>query len=96
MLPDSGNLQATLFIQIVTSLFEEVESLMGLPPEFRFDHHAKNRSGLLNHEDFAGIIEVVIGKEELRQPAPGVTGGIKTLRRSVKRAKELLRDNIAF
>ncbi|KAF4629399.1 hypothetical protein G7Y89_g8749 [Cudoniella acicularis] len=89
---DSGNLQATLFIQIVTSLFERVERFLGLPSEFRIDHNAKNGGGLLSHEDFGGIVEIIIRKEELRQPG---TGGIKTLCRSIKMARELLRDNIA-
>jgi hypothetical protein len=92
--PESGNLQMALFIHMTIDLFERVEALLGLPSEFRIDHQIRKSGGLLAHEEYAGMLEVVIGTEERRQLAHGGGGGMRALRRSIKRARELLRDHI--
>lgn len=86
----SGHLQATLFIQMATNLFEQVETLLGVPAEFRIDLNARNGEGLLSSDDFDSVMASVVRKEASR-----TTGGIHTLRHNVKRAHELLRDHIA-
>jgi hypothetical protein len=92
-----------LFIQIVTSLFEKTEKLLGLPRDLRVSTHGRDHYGLLSDKHFVAILQVMIQKEEVelgrpvqpgRPPRKGLEG-IKTLRSSMKKAKQLLNDNIA-
>ncbi|KAK0629907.1 hypothetical protein B0T17DRAFT_203193 [Bombardia bombarda] len=92
---ESGNLQATMFIQMITSLFQGVEMLLGLPSEFRIDQQTRNSGGILSQEDLSGVVEAIIKKEGRRQTHHGGIGGVDALRRSIKQARELLRDRIA-
>ncbi|KAK3385202.1 hypothetical protein B0H63DRAFT_180244 [Podospora didyma] len=92
----SGNLQATFFIQAAIDLFERIETLLGLPAACRLDPQGKNGGGILGSVEFRAVIDVIISEEEKWHPAHGETpGGIKTLRRSIKWARELLRDSIS-
>ncbi|KAI1381464.1 hypothetical protein F4677DRAFT_403085 [Hypoxylon crocopeplum] len=91
----SGNLQATVFIQIITSLFEKMENLLGIPQQFRVNMSGSDRDGLFSGEHFTEVVKLVIAGEELIcQPVNG-KGGIKSLRENMKRAKKLLRESIA-
>ncbi|KAI0013520.1 hypothetical protein F4779DRAFT_399868 [Xylariaceae sp. FL0662B] len=90
----SGNLQATMFIQISTSLFERIESLLGLPHELRVTIRGGKREGLLSEEDFTEVIKAVLSRDESGRPENG-KGGVKLLRKNMKKAMQLLRESIA-
>ncbi|XXG94031.1 hypothetical protein Hte_000282 [Hypoxylon texense] len=90
----SGNLQATMFIQIATNLFEKIESLLGLPQGLRVTVRDGKPEGLLSEEDFAEVVKAVLAKDELGQPEHG-KGGVKSLRKNMKQAMQLLRESIA-
>jgi hypothetical protein len=99
---ESGNLQATLFVQIAISLFERTEKLLGLPRELRVTTHGRDHYGLLSDEHFVAILKVVMHKTGVgsgqpvhpgRLPKKGLEG-IMALRSSMKKAKHLLRDKI--
>jgi len=92
---ESGNLQTTLFIQIVDNLFESMEKVLGLPRDLQIGTRGKDHHGLLSDEQFAPILEIVMRKEEVETPLQKRSGGVKALRRSITEAKELLRDSIA-
>ncbi|KAJ8123394.1 hypothetical protein ONZ43_g648 [Nemania bipapillata] len=91
---ESGNLQATLFIQIATSLFEKLECLLGLPPELRITMRAVDRGGLCVHDDFQEVVKIVLSKDEIGRPENG-KGGVVSLRKNMKRSMQLLRESIA-
>ncbi|KAI0113636.1 hypothetical protein GGR51DRAFT_19540 [Nemania sp. FL0031] len=91
---ESGNLQATLFIQIATSLFEKMECLLGLPPELRITMRAVDRGGLSVEEDFQEVIMSVLSKDEMGKPENG-KGGMASLRKNMKNSMQLLRESIA-
>jgi hypothetical protein len=89
-LPQSGHhLQATLFIHMAINLFGQAEKLIGLPSELRIDQDTRNTGGLLSDHNFDSFIACIISKED-----SSTTGGVSTLRNSVKRAHKLLRDHI--
>ncbi|KAF7865954.1 hypothetical protein EAF04_006118 [Stromatinia cepivora] len=91
---ESGNLQATLSIQMALNIFEKVERRLSLPPAFRIDPQAKNSGGLLSQNDFGGILEIIVAKEE-EQLEYGIVNGMTNLRRCVHRARELLKDDVS-
>lgn len=91
---ESGNLQATLFIQIATSLFEKLECLLGLPPELRITIRAVDRGGLCVEDDFQEVIKSVLSKDEMGRPENG-KGGVASLRKNMKKSMQLLRESIA-
>lgn len=91
----SGNLQATMFIQVVNNLFERMESLLGIPRQFQIGIRGTDTAGLLSEEELTGIFKMMALKEEVvRQPDRG-KGGISALRQYIDRTKRLLRENIA-
>ncbi|KAI1503765.1 hypothetical protein F5X99DRAFT_89699 [Biscogniauxia marginata] len=90
----SGNLQATTFIQIATSLFEKIEGLLGLPQELRVTVRGGKPEGLLSEEEFTEAVKIILAKDEPGNPEQG-KGGVKSLRRNMKRATQLLRESIA-
>ena len=90
---ESGNLQAMVLIQIVMHLLEKIEKLLGLPQEFRLNANGGDCHGLLNDEDFAKIIKIIIKKEETGNSENG-KGGIKALRKLMKKSKHLLKESI--
>ncbi|KAK5652235.1 hypothetical protein OQA88_10732 [Cercophora sp. LCS_1] len=90
----SGNLQATMIIHLVTSMFERIESLLGLPRELRIGTREVGHDGLLRSEGLLRLAESLIRREDTGRPEEG-KGGIKSLRRDMKKAKRLLRGRIA-
>ncbi|KAI1104398.1 hypothetical protein F4804DRAFT_189901 [Jackrogersella minutella] len=90
----SGNLQATVFIDIVNNLFERMESLLGVPREFRIGRRVTNHGGLLSEEEITGALNMMLSKEELVYQPENGKGGVKALRLYVEKTKELLRDKI--
>ncbi|KAI1312055.1 hypothetical protein F5Y03DRAFT_263122 [Xylaria venustula] len=52
---ESGNLQATLFIQMVTSLFERLECLLGLPSDLRVTTRASDQGAICLGDDIQGL-----------------------------------------
>jgi hypothetical protein len=92
-----------MFIQIVTSLFERMENLLGLPRDLRVGTHGRVHNGLLSDKNFVAILQVIIQKEEVELGQPVQPGrplkkgldGIKTLRSSMKKAMQLFKDNIS-
>ncbi|KAI1388370.1 uncharacterized protein F4822DRAFT_244055 [Hypoxylon trugodes] len=91
----SGNLQSMMFIQIVVNLFERMESLLGIPRQFRIGTRGKDNGGLLTGDDFCGVVRMMIDKEELVcQPELG-KGGVKVLRKYIENSKRLLLESIA-
>lgn len=91
---DSGNLQALVLIQIVTSDFEKIEVLLGLPVELRICKRRGERNGLFGAYGFLDLATAILGREDGETPGRG-KGGIKTLRRSIARAKFLLKEHIS-
>jgi hypothetical protein len=96
---ESGNLQTTLFIQTVIGLFERMEKLLGLPVDFRISPYGCEHRGLLSQGYFPSILTAVLRQEEegigqLAHAKRGL-GGMKALRESMEKAKQLLRNNIA-
>ncbi|KAI1868755.1 hypothetical protein JX265_006734 [Neoarthrinium moseri] len=90
----SGNLQTIILIQVVTSLFERVESLLGLPHELRLSTRREEPQGLFHEPGFMDIAGPIMKKEEGGEPHQG-RGGIKCLRKYIKKTKQLLRNRIA-
>ncbi|KAI1800176.1 hypothetical protein F4811DRAFT_567311 [Daldinia bambusicola] len=92
----SGNLQATLFIQVIISLFENVENLLGIPQEFQLDNTRRTMShgGLLSELEFATILRAILAKEELICKPDRGKGGVNALRRYINETRQLLRDSI--
>lgn len=84
-----------MFIQMVTNTFERMESLLGLPREFHIGRRdADGTGGLLSGQGFVEVARSMLRKENAGRPEEG-QGGIKSLRKSIKKAKRLLRDRIA-
>ncbi|KAI0379119.1 hypothetical protein F5Y04DRAFT_290583 [Hypomontagnella monticulosa] len=90
----SGNLQATMFIQIATSLFEKIESLLGLPQELRVTVRNGKPDGLLSEGEFTEVVKITLAKDEVGTPQQG-KGGVKSLRRNMMESMQLLRESIA-
>ncbi|KAF3763036.1 hypothetical protein M406DRAFT_331606 [Cryphonectria parasitica EP155] len=91
---ESGNLQALILIQIVTSLFERMDALLGLPREYRISTRRGNPVGLLSAPEFLELARAIIKKEDTGRPENG-KGGIKALRKHITKAKQMLRESIA-
>lgn len=91
---ESGNLQTIILIQVVTSLFERMESLLGLPREFRIGARKEEPRGLFVQPGFMDIAGPIMRKEDDGQLHHG-QGGVKSLRKCIKKSKQLLRDSIA-
>lgn len=85
-----------MFIQMVTNTFERMESLLGLPREFHIGTRDAGGTGglLISGEGFVEVARSMLRKENAGRPEEG-QGGIKSLRKSIKKAKRLLRDRIA-
>ncbi|KAI3325963.1 hypothetical protein HD806DRAFT_428962 [Xylariaceae sp. AK1471] len=90
----SGNLQMLILIQIVTSYFEKIEVLLGLPIELRISRRRGEREGLFGAYGFLDLATAILGREDGETLGSG-KGGIKTLRRNISRAKALLKERIA-
>ncbi|KAI8963077.1 hypothetical protein F5Y11DRAFT_170195 [Daldinia sp. FL1419] len=90
----SGNLQATLFIQVVINLFEKMENLLGIPQEFRLEMRAINQDGLLSEPEFFRVLRAVLIKEELVYKPDVGKGGVSALRKHIEQTRQLLRDSI--
>ncbi|KAI1655840.1 hypothetical protein F4813DRAFT_366507 [Daldinia decipiens] len=90
----SGNLQATMFIQVVINLFEKMENLLGIPQEFRLNRHGTNHGGLLSEPEFFRILKAVLYKEELVYKPDLGKGGVNALRKYIEQTRQLLRDSI--
>ena len=88
-----------MFIQMVTNTFERMEILLGLPAEFHIGmtrySEGGTGGGFLNDGGFLEVARIMLRKEHaLGRPEEG-QGGIKYLRKSIKKAKRLLRGRIA-
>lgn len=84
-----------MFIQMVTNTFERMERLLGLPREFHIGtRDGGGSSGLLSGDGFLDVAKSMLRKEEVGRSEEG-QGGIKYLRKTIKKAKRLLRDRIA-
>ncbi|KAM7193011.1 hypothetical protein V8F33_008059 [Rhypophila sp. PSN 637] len=90
----SGNLQSTMIIHLVTNMFERIESLLGLPRELRLGSREVGNDGLLRSQGFLKLAQSLIHREDRGRPEEG-KGGVKSLRSNMKKAKRLLRDHIA-
>ncbi|ROW04823.1 hypothetical protein VMCG_04866 [Cytospora schulzeri] len=90
----SGNLQTIILIQIVTSLFERMETLLGLPREFRMKSRKGEPQGLLSDHEFMELARCILRKEYHGRPELG-RGGTRALRKNITRVKQLLRESIA-
>ncbi|KAH8897380.1 hypothetical protein GQ53DRAFT_743099 [Thozetella sp. PMI_491] len=91
---ESGNLQATMLIQLVTNMFEKIEALLGLPQELRIGRRPGGQEGLLINGGFLDTAAAMIRKEDIGRPEEG-KGGIRSLRRDMRKARRLLRSHIA-
>ncbi|OTB14857.1 hypothetical protein K445DRAFT_23380 [Daldinia sp. EC12] len=90
----SGNLQATLFTQVIISLFEKIENLLGIPQEFQLTPHKTTHAGLLSEPEFSAVLRAILVKEELMCKPDVGKGGISALRRYINQTRQLLRDSI--
>lgn len=91
---ESGNLQTLILIQVVTSLFERMEVLLGFPREFRMSTRKEEPHGLFAQLGFMDIAGPIMRKEDEGDVHCG-QGGVKCLRKYIKKTKKLLRDRIA-
>ncbi|ROW15155.1 hypothetical protein VPNG_03108 [Cytospora leucostoma] len=91
---ESGNLQTIILIQIITSLFERMETLLGLPREFRMSARRGEPQGLLSQQEFMELARTIIKRDDRGSPEHG-RGGIKALRRNISEVKQLLKESIA-
>ncbi|TGO40972.1 hypothetical protein BHYA_0028g00130 [Botrytis hyacinthi] len=97
--PESGNLQTTILLQIITSLFEQIERLLGLPREYRMDPGEIGpdgfaSGGLLSSEEMFGIVEFAFQQRDSGQ-SESRRGGLKVLREHLEGIKQLLKNSIA-
>ncbi|KAK3369912.1 hypothetical protein B0H63DRAFT_304330 [Podospora didyma] len=90
---ESGNLQATMIIHYVANTLDKIETLLGLPRELRIGTREDSSHGLLRNERFLEVAESVIRKEDVGREVEG-KGGIRSLRRNMKKSKRLLRSRI--
>jgi hypothetical protein len=80
-----------------------MEKLLGLPRDLRVGTRGRDNYGLLSDKHFIAILQAMIQKEDVEAEQPVQRGrpskkgleGIKTLRSSMKKAKQLLKDNIS-
>jgi hypothetical protein len=89
---ESGNLQTIILTQIVTSLFERLEALLGLPREFPIGGRKPESPGLFGQQGFMKTAGPILRMEEVG--ASDHEGGMKALRRHIKRVKHLLKESI--
>lgn len=68
--------------------------MLGLPRELRVGTREDGHGGLLNQDGFLEIAKAMIRKEDRGLPEEG-KGGIRSLRRDIKKSKKLLRACIA-
>lgn len=92
---ESSSLQTTILIQVVTSLFERVESLLGLPREFRISTRKEEPRGLFGQHGIVEMAGPIIRKEDdgLSRITDKVASGV--FGNTSKRQNSLLRDSIA-
>lgn len=90
----SGNLQTIILIQIVTSLFERLETLLGLPREFRIGGREPECPGLFGQQGFMEAARPIMRNEEIGAMEHG-KGGVKALRIHIRKTKLLLKESIA-
>lgn len=80
-----------MIIQLVTNMFEKMESLLGLPREFCIGSREDSYNGLLRTEGFLEFAKSMIQKEDAGRPEAGMV----SLRRNMRKAQQLLRSRIA-
>lgn len=71
-----------------------METLLGLPRQFRIDGRGEESRGLFVQHGFMEIAGPIINKEEVGALENG-KGGVKALRKHLKKTKKLLRESIA-
>ncbi|KAK3940238.1 hypothetical protein QBC46DRAFT_261484, partial [Diplogelasinospora grovesii] len=71
-----------------------LKSLLGLPRELRIGKREDGQDGLFRAKRFLEVAKTIIQKEDVGQPEEG-KGGIRSLRKDMKKAKRLLRGRIA-
>jgi hypothetical protein len=83
-----------MIIQLVTNMFERMETLLGLPREFRIGTREDSHNGLIDKAKFSEIAKALLLKENGGRPEEG-QGGIGALRKDMRKSKRLLRCHIA-
>ena len=83
-----------MIIQLVANMFERMETLLGLPREFRIGTREDSHNGLIFNTGSSEIARALLLKEDGGRPEEG-QGGIGALRKDIKKAKRLLRSHIA-
>ncbi|KAI0971230.1 hypothetical protein F4678DRAFT_97883 [Xylaria arbuscula] len=79
---------------MVTSLFEKLECLLGLPPHLRVTTRTGDLGAICIRDNFQDVIRSVVSRDEACKPENG-KGGVPSLRKHMKLAMQLLRANIA-
>ncbi|TGO71785.1 hypothetical protein BELL_0530g00030 [Botrytis elliptica] len=95
----SGNLQTPILIQIITSLFEQIERLLGLPREYwiypgEIGPDGFVSGGLLSSEEMAGIVNFAFWQQESGE-SESRRGVLEALCKHLEGLKQLLKDSIA-
>ncbi|KAF7959058.1 hypothetical protein EAE96_002575 [Botrytis aclada] len=95
----SGNLQTTILIQIITSLFEQIERFLGLPREHRIDSpeigsDSLVSGGFMSSKELVDIVKLVFRQQESGQ-SEFRRGGLEALRKHLEGIKHLLKNRIA-
>lgn len=83
-----------MIIQLLTNVLERIESLLGLPLELCIGTREPADGGLFVREGMLTLAESMVRMEDTGWPEDG-KGGVRSLRRDMERAKELLRSRIA-
>ncbi|KAF7929417.1 uncharacterized protein EAE98_005335 [Botrytis deweyae] len=95
----SGNLQTPILIQIITSLFEQIERLLGLPREHwiypgEIGPDGFVSGGLLSSEEMVGIVNFAFWQQESGE-SESRRGVLEALCKHLEGLKQLLKDSIA-
>ncbi|KAK7946377.1 uncharacterized protein PG986_010698 [Apiospora aurea] len=95
----SGNLQITMVIQLVTNAFEQMEGILGLPSELCLHCNGSDDGlqpsshgygSLLGNEGLLDVARTIIGKEDQGRAEEG-KGGIQSLCGDILKTRDLLR-----
>jgi hypothetical protein len=75
-----------------------LESLIGLPRESRISQriskYGEAHGALFSEEDIISLAKLVASKDNIENPENG-RGGVKSLRKYMKKVTQLLRESIA-
>lgn len=88
---ESGHLQTSLFMQIVTHTIRLMETLLRIPAEYRLDYLQQTDEKNITESVDATIIDAIMRREAGHIDAVRGYGGVAALRDEMHAVTELLR-----